>query len=86
MKTLIILFISVCVNTDCVWFEIQDPVFESPEQCIEAGGRTAQELQEAMPYSSGEIHCVPENSIDDFKEYLEQRGYRLNPKETGIKV
>ena len=73
MNTMFVLFVSACMYGSCAWFEITDPHYGSAESCIKSGQSYAEEMQSIEPRAYGNIACIPQEDVEEFRQFIKEK-------------
>ena len=73
MNTFFVLFVSACMYGSCAWFEITDPVFANPDDCVAHAQEYAAEMQKMNTEAYGNMACIPSEEAEEFREFIKTR-------------
>ena len=64
----------VCFSVQVCTAMFDDTKFDSYDACYESSRSTVSYMQEMYPDSAGEVHCLTDEDLAIYKEYIEQGG------------
>ena len=64
----------VCFSVQVCTAMFDDTKFDSYDACYESSRSTVSYMQEMYPDSAGEVHCLTDEDLAIYKEYIDQGG------------
>ena len=64
----------VCFSVQVCTAMFDDTKFNSYDACYESSRSTVSYMQEMYPDSAGEVHCLTDEDLAIYKEYIDQGG------------
>ena len=64
----------VCFSVQVCTAMFDDTKFDSYDACYESSRSTVSYMQEMYPNSAGEVHCLTDEDLAIYKEYIDQGG------------